>query len=124
MAYDGSVTFETAMDTSGFTDGTGDINKQFQTIRKGAEAAASGLEKVPAKLDQTVSSASRLSDIVKGGGALKLIEKGVDAVTASLDSAISRYDTMKRDAGGVRGVFGKNQGADRPPAGIACGSRR
>lgn len=96
MAYDGSVTFETAMDTSGFTDGTGDINKQFQTIRKGAEAAASGLEKVPAKLDQTVSSASRLSDIVKGGGALKLIEKGVDAVTASLDSAISRYDTMNR----------------------------
>lgn len=96
MAYDGSVTFETAMDTSGFTDGTGDINKQFQTIRKGAEAAASGLEKVPAKLDQTASSASRLSDIVKGGGALKLLEKGVDAVTASLDSAIDRYDTMNR----------------------------
>ncbi|PWM61308.1 MAG: hypothetical protein DBX91_03890 [Subdoligranulum variabile] len=96
MAYDGSITFETAVDTSGFSDGTGDINRQFSAIRKGAEAAASGLEKVPAKLDQTVSSASRLSDIVKGGGVFKLVEKGVNAVTASLDSAISRYDTMNR----------------------------
>lgn len=96
MAYDGSITFETAVDTSGFSDGTGDINRQFSAIRKGAEAAAGGLEKVPAKLDQTVSSASRLSDIVKGGGVFKLIEKGVNAVTASLDSAIDRYDTMNR----------------------------
>lgn len=96
MAYDGSISFDTAVDTSGFSDGTGDINKQFETIRKGAEAAADGLSKVPEKLDQTSSSASRLSDIVKGGGALKIIQKGVDAVTASLDSAINRYDTMNR----------------------------
>ena len=96
MAYDGSISFDTAVDTSGFSDGTGDINKQFETIRKGAEAAADGLSKVPEKLDQTSSSASRLSDIVKGGGALKIIQKGVDAVTASLDSAINRYDTMSR----------------------------
>lgn len=96
MAYDGSISFDTAVDTSGFSDGTGDINKQFETIRKGAEAAADGLSKVPEKLDQTSSSASRLSDIVKGGGALKIIQKGVDTVTASLDSAINRYDTMNR----------------------------
>ena len=96
MAYDGSITFETAVDTSGFSDGTGDINRQFSTIRKGAEAAASGLEQVPAKLDQTASSTSRLADIVKGGGVFKLIEKGMNAVTASLDSAIDRYDTMNR----------------------------
>ncbi|MGN0974657.1 MAG: tape measure protein, partial [Gemmiger sp.] len=96
MAYDGSISFDTSVDTSGFSDGTGDINKQFDTIRKGAESAAQGLEQVPDKLDETTSSASRLSDIVKGGGVFKLIEKGVNAVVASLDSAIDRYDTMNR----------------------------
>lgn len=96
MAYDGSITFETAVDTSGFSSGTGDINKQFQTIRKGAEAAASGLEQLPDQLDQTASSTSRLADIVKGGGVFTLIEKGVSAVVSSLDSAIDRYDTMNR----------------------------
>ena len=96
MAYDGSISFDTTVDTSGFSDGTGDINKQFVTIRKGAEAAADGLSKVPEKLDQTSSSASRLADIVKGGGVFKLIEKGVSAVVTSLDSAIDRYDTMNR----------------------------
>lgn len=96
MAYDGSISFDTSVDTSGFSDGTGDINKQFDTIRKGAESAAQGLEQVPDKLDETTNSASRLSDIVKGGGVFKLIEKGVNAVVASLDSAIDRYDTMNR----------------------------
>lgn len=96
MAYDGSITFDTQLDTSGFSSGTGDINKQFDTIRKGAESAASGMEQLPAAVDKTAESARRLSDIVKGGGALKLLEKGVNAVTASLDSAINRYDTMNR----------------------------
>lgn len=96
MAYDGSITFDTQLDTSGFSSGTGDINKQFDTIRKGAESAASGMEQLPAAVDKTAASVSRLSDIVKGGGALKLLEKGVNAVTASLDSAIGRYDTMNR----------------------------
>lgn len=96
MSYDGSISFDTSVDTSGFSDGTGDINKQFDTIRKGAESAAQGLEQVPDKLDETTNSASRLSDIVKGGGVFKLIEKGVNAVVASLDSAIDRYDTMNR----------------------------
>lgn len=96
MAYDGSISFDTSVDTSGFSSGTGDINRQFSAIRKGAEAAASGLEQLPDQLDQTASSTSRLADIVKGGGAFKLIEKGVSAVVASLDSAIDRYDTMNR----------------------------
>lgn len=96
MAYDGSISFDTSVDTSGFSSGTGDINRQFSAIRKGAEAAASGLEQVPGQLDQTARSASRLSDIVKGGGAFKLIEKSVSAVVTSLDSAIDRYDTMNR----------------------------
>lgn len=96
MAYDGSISFDTSVDTSGFSSGTGDINRQFSAIRKGAEAAASGLEQLPDQLDQTASSTSRLADIVKGGGAFKLIEKGVSAVVTSLDSAIDRYDTMNR----------------------------
>lgn len=96
MAYDGSISFDTSVDTSGFSSGTGDINRQFSAIRKGAEAAASGLEQVPDQLDQTASSTSRLADIVKGGGVFTLIEKGVSAVVTSLDSAIDRYDTMNR----------------------------
>lgn len=96
MAYDGSISFDTSVDTSGFSSGTGDINRQFSAIRKGAEAAASGLEQLPDQLDQTASSTSRMADIVKGGGAFKLIEKGVSAVVTSLDSAIDRYDTMNR----------------------------
>lgn len=96
MAYDGSISFDTSVDTSGFSSGTGDINRQFSAIRKGAEAAASGLEQLPDQLDQTASSTSRLADIVKGGGVFKLIEKGVSAVVTSLDSAIDRYDTMNR----------------------------
>lgn len=96
MGYDGSISFDTSVDTSGFSSGTGDINKQFDTIRKGAESAASGMEQLPAAVDKAAESTRRLSDIVKGGGALKLLEKGVNAVTASLDSAIGRYDTMNR----------------------------
>lgn len=96
MGYDGSISFDTSVDTSGFSSGTGDINKQFDSIRKGAESAASGMEQLPAAVDKTAESASRLSDIVKGGGVFKLIEKGVSAVISSLDSAIDRYDTMNR----------------------------
>ena len=96
MGYDGSISFDTSVDTSGFSSGTGDINKQFDSIRKGAKSAASGMEQLPAAVDKTAESASRLSDIVKGGGVFKLIEKGVSAVISSLDSAIDRYDTMNR----------------------------
>lgn len=96
MGYDGSISFDTSVDTSGFSSGTGDINKQFDSILKGAESAASGMEQLPAAVDKTAESASRLSDIVKGGGVFKLIEKGVSAVISSLDSAIDRYDTMNR----------------------------
>ena len=96
MAYDGSITFETAMDTSGFSAGTSDINREFSAIRKGAEAAASGMEQLPDKMDQTARSTSRLADIVKGGGVFTILQKGVDAVVSSLDSAIDRYDTMNR----------------------------
>lgn len=96
MAYDGSISFETAVDTSGFSSGTSDINREFSAIRKGAEAAASGMEQLPDKMDQTTRSTSRLADIVKGGGVFTILKKGVDAVVSSLDSAIDRYDTMNR----------------------------
>ena len=96
MAYDGSITFDTHVDTGGFSSGTGDINKEFSSIRKGATSAAEGVNQLPDALDETSSSTSRLADIVKGGGVFKLIEKGMDAVVSSLDSAIDRYDTMNR----------------------------
>ena len=96
MAYDGSITFDTHVDTSGFSSGAGDINKEFSSIRKGATSAAEGVNQLPDALDETSSSTSRLADIVKGGGVFKLIEKGMDAVVSSLDSAIDRYDTMNR----------------------------
>lgn len=40
--------------------------------------------------------ASSLSSIVKGLGVFSLLEKGFHAVTASIDDAVSRYDTLNR----------------------------
>lgn len=59
--YDGTLKFDTSMDTSGFQ-----------------------------------KDANGLSNIVKGLGVFSLLEKGFNAVTASLDSAIARYDTLNK----------------------------
>lgn len=96
MAYDGSITFDTHVDTGGFSSGADDINKEFSSIRKGATSAAEGVSQLPDAMDDAASSTSRLTDIVKGSGVFKLIEKGMEAVVSSLDSAIDRYDTMNR----------------------------
>ena len=96
MAYDGSVTFDTEFDASGFAAGLADINRSMDKVAAGAGKAAAGVEQLPAAMDKTGASTSRLTDIVKGSGVFKLIEKGVTAVVASLDSAIDRYDTMNR----------------------------
>lgn len=96
MAYDGSIVFETKVDTTGFSSGAEKINHNLGKVKAGAEDAARGVEKLPEQLDETTSSASRLSDIMKGGGVLKLVEKGMNAVVDSLDAAIARYDTMNR----------------------------
>ena len=96
MAYDGSITFDTHVDTGGFSSGADDINKEFSSIRKGATSAAEGVGQLPDAMDDAASSTSRLTDIVKGSGVFKLIEKGMEAVVSSLDSAIDRYDTMNR----------------------------
>lgn len=40
--------------------------------------------------------ANKLMDIVKGLGVFALLEKGFDLVTASVDRAVSRYDTLNR----------------------------
>lgn len=96
MGYDGSIAFETRVDTSGFSSGASKLNSSFSKVKAGAGDAARGVEELPEQLDKTTSSASRLSDIVKGGGIFKLIEKGMNAVVDSLDAAIDRYDTMNR----------------------------
>lgn len=96
MAYDGSVTFDTEFDASGFAAGLADINRSMDKVAAGAGKAAAGVEQLPAAMDKTSASTNRLTDIVKGSGVFKLIEKGVNAVVASLDSAIDRYDTMNR----------------------------
>lgn len=96
MGYDGSVTFDTEFDASGFAAGLADINRSMDKVAAGAGKAAAGVEQLPAAMDKTGASTSRLTDIVKGSGVFKLIEKGVNAVVASLDSAIDRYDTMNR----------------------------
>lgn len=96
MGYDGSIIFDTHIDTSGFTSGTKDVNNELSNIGKGAEDAARGLGELPEEFDKTAESAGRLEDIVKGGAVFKVIEKGVSAVVASLDSAIDRVDTMNR----------------------------
>lgn len=61
MAYDGTLKFDTSMDTSGFQ-----------------------------------KDANSLGNIVKGLGAFKIIEQGFQAITASIDKAVSRYDTLNR----------------------------
>ena len=96
MGYDGSVTFDTEFDASGFAAGLADINRSMDKVAAGAGKAAAGVEQLPAAMDKTGASTNRLTDIVKGSGVFKLIEKGVNAVVASLDSAIDRYDTMNR----------------------------
>ena len=88
MGYDGSIIFDTHIDTSGFSSGTKDVNNELSNIGKGAEDAARGLGELPEEFDKTAESAGRLEDIVKGGAVFKVIEKGVSAVVASLDAAI------------------------------------
>lgn len=61
MAYDGTLKFDTSMDSSGFQ-----------------------------------KDASKLGDIVKGLAVFKILEKGFQAVTNSMDRAISRYDTLNK----------------------------
>ena len=61
MAYDGSLKFDTALDTSAFQQGAG-----------------------------------RLGDIVKGMAVFKILEKGFQMITSSVDRAVSRYDTLQR----------------------------
>lgn len=61
MAYDGTLKFDTSMDSSGFQQGT-----------------------------------NKLTDIVKGLGVFKLLEKGFELVTSSIDRAVSRYDTLNK----------------------------
>lgn len=61
MAYDGTLKFDTSMDTSGFQ-----------------------------------KDANSLSSVIKGLGVFKIIEKGFQAITASIDGAVSRYDTLNR----------------------------
>lgn len=61
MAYDGTLKFDTSMDSSGFQ-----------------------------------KDASKLGDIVKGLAVFKILEKGFQAITASIDQAVSRYDTLNR----------------------------
>ena len=40
--------------------------------------------------------ANKLGDIVKGLGVFKLLEKGFQLITDSVDRAVSRYDTLDR----------------------------
>lgn len=61
MAYDGTLRFDTGVNTQGFQ-----------------------------------KDASKLGDIVKGLGVFKIIEKGLELVTSSIDKAVSRYDTLNR----------------------------
>lgn len=96
MGYDGSIIFDTHIDTDGFSSGTKKINDTFDDVSRGAEDAAESAGKLPDELDKAAKSTSRLGDIVKGGGVFKLIEKGVNLVVSSLDAAIDRYDTMNR----------------------------
>ena len=96
MAYDGSIIFDTHIDTGGFSSGTKDVNKGLSSIGKGADDAARGLGQLPDEFDRAADSAGRLEDIVKGGAVFKVIEKGISAVVSSLDAAIDRVDTMTR----------------------------
>lgn len=96
MAYDGSIIFDTHIDTGGFSSGTKDVNKGLSSIGKGADDAARGLGQLPDEFDRAADSAGRLEDIVKGGAVFKVIEKGISAVVSSLDAAIDRVDTMNR----------------------------
>lgn len=61
MAYDGTLKFDTSVDSAGFQKDT-----------------------------------KKLGDIVSGLSVFKILEKGFEMVAASMDRAVSRYDTMTK----------------------------
>jgi tape measure domain-containing protein len=61
LAYDGTIKFDTSIDTNGFQ-----------------------------------KDANRIGDIFKGLGIFKIVEEGFRMITDSVDTAISRYDTLNR----------------------------
>lgn len=58
--------------------------------------AYDGTLKFDASMDTTgfQKDANSLGNLVKGLGVFKIIEQGFQAITASIDSAVSRYDTL------------------------------
>ena len=70
MAVAGSLTYETKLDTSGFQKGMNDIESK------------------------TKSGGASVKNIVAGLGITKLVTKAFDTIRNSMDSAISRLDTM------------------------------
>lgn len=60
--------------------------------------AYDGVIKIDTSLDSSgfQQGTNKLTDIVKGLGVFKLLEKGFELVTASIDRAVSRYDTLNR----------------------------
>lgn len=70
MAFAGSLTYETKLDTSGFQKGMNDIESK------------------------TKSGGASVKNIVAGLGITKLVTKALDTIKNSMDGAISRLDTM------------------------------
>ena len=79
-------------------------------VAAGAGKAAAGVEQLPAAMDKTGASTSRLTDIVKGSGVFKLIEKGVNAVVAVSYTHLAVYERQRKTvASRQKGRFGSRK---------------
>lgn len=66
------------------------VDKNFTDTMQQAEKSSSGLD------DNVKKTNFSILDIAKGVGVFKLVDVGVNAVTNSLGSAISRFDTLNQ----------------------------
>ena len=71
MGVAGSLTYDTKLDTKGFQKGVNDITNKAKT------------------------GGTTVKNIVAGLGITKIISKAFQVISSSVDSAISRIDTLK-----------------------------
>lgn len=81
------------------TEAEATITADTKPLETSVDAAKAKLKEVDDQTKQVEESSKKTNlgfmDFAKGAGAIKLVEMGMTAVVSSMDSAISRFDTMQ-----------------------------